>query len=200
MKIFFDLEFTGLTQSDHPVSIGLISEDRRAFYGEFTDFEVELADEWVQRNVLSKLWLYQPEQGRPIPGNLTYRAGTCFDLAVAVAGWLGQFPGTIEMWGDVLPYDWVHFCELFGGSMKLPPSIYYIPFDLATLLKIKGIDPDIERKEFADLKGADELSVHTAIYDATLILACYEKAMGIVTHPYKAGYVGVANALKRDET
>jgi len=32
--------------------------------------------------------------------------------------------------------------------MKIPSNVYYIPFDVCTLFKIKNVDPDINREEF----------------------------------------------------
>jgi hypothetical protein len=47
---------------------------------------------------------------------------------------------------------------------------------MATLFKIKGIDPDINRKEFI---GAKDFGVeHNALVDARIIKMCYEKVMG----------------------
>lgn len=85
-------------------------------------------------------------------------------------------PQQIEMWSDCLAYDWVLFCELFGGAMSIPPIVYYIPFDLCTLMKMKGVDPDISREEFAEV---EETIKHHACLDAQVIKACYEKLQTI---------------------
>lgn len=41
MKVFFDTEFTGLHKNTTLISIGLISEDRRIFYAELTDYMIK---------------------------------------------------------------------------------------------------------------------------------------------------------------
>jgi hypothetical protein len=78
------------------------------------------------------------------------------------------------MWSDCLAYDWVLFCQLWGGAFGVPKNIYYIPFDICTLFKEKGIDPDINREEFAGLV-AGEHDKHNALWDAKVIKKCYEK-------------------------
>jgi hypothetical protein len=55
--------------------------------------------------------------------------------------------------------------------------VYYIPFDLATLLKMKGVDPDISREEFA--QAPPNGPKHNALWDARVIKACYWNAMGM---------------------
>ena len=53
-KIFFDFEFTGLHKLTTPISCGLVCEDGRTFYAEFTDFDKFQIDSYVRQNVLSK--------------------------------------------------------------------------------------------------------------------------------------------------
>jgi hypothetical protein len=84
--------------------------------------------------------------------------------------WLSQWD-SVEMWSDCLAYDWVLFNNLFGTAFDIPKNVYYIPFDICTLFKIKGLDPDINREEFAGLDGPK----HNALHDALVIKACYEK-------------------------
>ena len=88
--------------------------------------------------------------------------------------WLLSFNENIEVWSDCLAYDWVLFCELFGGALKVPSFISYIPFDICTLMKLKGIDPDVNREEFA---GIEPEGKHNALVDSRVIKACYEKLM-----------------------
>jgi len=79
------------------------------------------------------------------------------------------------MWSDCLSYDWVLFNQLWGHAFSIPKNIYYIPFDICTLFKVKGIDPDINRERF--LEWPDSEQKHNALWDARVIKACYEKLM-----------------------
>lgn len=192
-KIFFDTEFTGLRQKTSLISIGLVSECGKTFYAELNDFDENQVDEWLQKNVIDKLRFKEPKEGednhyiatRSIdnkpPSNLykSYslelredRGIVAFHLMV----WLKQFE-KVEIWSDCLAYDWVLFCELFGGAFSTPENVYYIPFDLSTLFKIKGIDPDINREKFAYGEVYNEMlkQKHNALWDAKVIKDCYFK-------------------------
>jgi hypothetical protein len=62
MKIFFDTEFTGLHKNTTLISIGLISEDGKTFYAEFTDYDKSQVDSWLQENVINNLVMQEPEK------------------------------------------------------------------------------------------------------------------------------------------
>ena len=177
-KIFFDTEFTGLHQNTTLISIGMISEDGQQFYAEFDDFDLEQVDDWIKANVTDHLWIQNPDV--VVPRSVEYCIGNTPDILSEILIWIYQF-GLIEMWSDCLAYDWTLFCELFGGAMYIPEKIYYIPFDISTLFKAKGIDPDISREEFAlaDKSGAlpdpSTWQKHNALWDANIIKKCWEK-------------------------
>jgi len=154
-KVFFDTEFTGLHQTTTLISIAMVADDGREFYGATFDYEAGQVDQWIKENVLD---------------HLDIETVTIEELANNVGEWLSQFD-QVEMWSDCLAYDWVLFCDLFGGAMRIPSNVYYIPFDLATLFKICGVDPDVSREEFAGVEGKK----HNALHDARVIRVCYKK-------------------------
>lgn len=176
MKIFFDAEFTGLKQKTKLISIGLISEDGRTFYAEFIGYDEREINDWLRDNVIANLRFE----------NIRFEVNPALDyehhamkgyegtVMTSLNDWLSQFD-TCEMWSDCLAYDWVLFCELFGGAFNIPQNVYYIPFDLSTVLKIKGVDPDVNREEFSGLEAGKRK--HNALWDAKVIKACYEKVM-----------------------
>lgn len=175
MKIFFDTEFTGLHKNTTLISIGLISENDRTFYAESTDYDRGQVDDWIKENVVSKL-IYLPANGKTIDSQDPQHWTICADILEIrrqLERWLNQFNEPIEIWSDCLAYDWVLFCDIFGHAFKIPQSVYYIPFDIATQFKIKGIDPDINRETFAGSNWP--LEKHNALHDAQLIKFCYEK-------------------------
>lgn len=174
MKIFFDFEFTALSQNASPISLGMISEDGRQFYAEFMDYDREQVSPWVKENVLPKLRL-QELDGLPVlkAPSIWQIIGTRRQVEILLRDWLSQFD-RVEMWGDVLAYDWILFLELFEGDpeRKLPRNVFYIPFDISTLMKSKGIDPDIDRETFSGLSLLDK---HNALDDARMIRECYRR-------------------------
>lgn len=173
MKIFFDTEFTGLHQHTTLISIGCVAEDGRTFYAEFTDYDQCQVDDWVQKNVINNL-IVHPERKHYYKVTDTDEIYKSCSNGVAnrLFKWLQQFE-KVEMWSDCLAYDWVLFCRLFGSALNIPRNVYYIPFDICTLMKIKGVDPDVNREEFAGIEGTK----HNALHDALVIKACYEKLM-----------------------
>lgn len=177
-KVFFDTEFTGLHQATSLVSIGLITESDERFYAELTDYDKDQIDEWLQKNVIDKLTLgdFRENELRVGKRNRYTFRGTRENVANCLNDWFDQI-GKVEMWSDCLSYDWVLFNQIFGHAFSIPKNVYYIPFDLATLFKAKGIDPDISREKYAFGECLQEMKdqKHNALWDARVIKACYEK-------------------------
>lgn len=184
MKIFLDSEFTGLHRNAQLISLGMIAENGTYFYAEFTDYDDRGLDEWIIENVVKNLYLKEDYSlyavAEPISENTIkrYDAMTVKDstehIRFRLEKWLSQFEN-IEIWSDCLSFDWVLFCDIWKHAFNLPSNIFYIPFDICTLMKVKGIDPDISREEFmrCQIKG----NKHNALYDAQVIMACYNRLM-----------------------
>ncbi len=166
-KIFFDTEFSGLHKSTTLISIGCVSDNGQTFYAELTDYNKEQIDNWLEENVISHLSKTPAELKNMADKTI---CGTKAEVAAGLKEWLSQFDA-VEMWSDCLSYDWVLFNDLFGHAFNIPDNVYYIPFDICTLFKVRGIDPDISREDFAEVHG----DKHNALHDAKVIRACYNK-------------------------
>jgi len=173
MKVFFDTEFTGLHQNTTLISIGLVSDSGKEFYAELTDYDTDQVDGWIQENVIDNLTLPLDVLSSGGSDQMNVRGNTA-QIAELLSDWLSQFE-SIEMWSDCLAYDWLLFNQLWGHAFNIPKNVYYIPFDICTLFKIKGIDPDISREEFSELPANGQK--HNALWDARIIKACYERAI-----------------------
>lgn len=188
MNLYFDTEFTGLHKNTTLISIGIVSEDGRTFYAELNDYDKSQIDDWLKENIIDNLYLDKKygHEGFESYNLITNEDETkvlSYDfeikdrlecVATELKRWLGQF-NDIEIWSDCLAYDWVLFNDLFGHAFNIPKNVYYIPFDICTLFKIKGIDPDISREEF--IEGSVKGEKHNSLYDAEVIKACYDKLM-----------------------
>lgn len=203
MNVYFDTEFTGLHKNTTLISIGLEDQNSKKLYAEFTDYDESQIDEWLQVNVIDRLILqdidHNKEVGREYwwggfddKGNIIEDNSpvVIFDsiheirfkgskeaFKVFLETWLqarGSEEDKIEVWSDCLHYDWVLFLDIFGTAFDIPEYVYYIPFDICTSFKERGIDPDISRESFA---GTDPKLVkkHHAGWDATIIRLCHEK-------------------------
>lgn len=159
MRVFFDTEFTGLHQNTTLISIGLVDENGRTFYAELTDFDITQCDDWITNNVLNNLIAENQVDKHNLKGQLT--------------AWLSAYD-FVEMWSDCLAYDWVLFNSIWGGAFDIPKHIYYIPFDICTMMKLKGVDPDINREDYAFGAKPEVAQKHNALWDAQVIRACYE--------------------------
>ena len=159
MKVFFDTEFTGLHQNTTLISIGLVDENGREFYAELIDYDQTQVDDWLQDNVIANL------NGK--------NRSTTEQLRYDLAEWLSAYD-KVEMWSDCLSYDWVLFNNIWGHAFDIPKNVYYIPFDICTMMKLKGVDPDINREEYAFNAVPETAQKHNALWDAQVIRACYE--------------------------
>ena len=176
-KVFFDTEFTGLHKGTTLISIGCVADSGETFYAELTDYDKSQLNDWLNENVISGLFLtnkltstgyYGSYDKLRVLGNKDF-------VQTKLLDWLNQFE-QVEIWSDCLADDWVLFNDIFGTAFDIPKNVYYIPFDICTLFKIKGIDPDINREIFAfDKMTKDSGHKHEALWDATVIQKCYEK-------------------------
>lgn len=177
-KIFLDTEFTGLHQHTTLISIGLAAENGSLFYAELTDYDASQMNPWLAQNVLPLLSggrLNEHVQDAQI----FITRGTSETVSIDLRRWFRQFgeKNQVEIWADVLAWDWVLFCELFGGAFAIPDQIHYIPRDLSTMLYMKSIDPDIPREELGSVEWQHpklKLAKHHALYDALLEKSVFE--------------------------
>ena len=180
MKLFFDMEFTGLHKNTTPISIGIVSEDGKKFYAEFTDYDESQCDDWIKENVTSEL-LYDTEKwyegiaDRQIQDNKQAISHTLKD-------WLQQFD-EIQFVSDVCHYDFVLLIDLLttgGTALDLTDNIsavcHDINQDIATYFWVSDREAfDMNREEILDrLTGYHVVGKkHNSLYDAEIIKEIY---------------------------
>jgi len=179
-KIFLDTEFTGLHQNSTLISLALIAESGEEFYAEFNDFNKKQITEWLTINVMSNCFLNETNQSNDL--NKMQIKGDKDEIKSALIIWLNQFGETknsIQIWADVPHYDWVLFCDLFGGALSIPKQIHYICMDFATFLFLKELDINKPRIELINKKDLPKKGKqHNALYDALITKLCYQKIIG----------------------
>ena len=176
MKVFFDCEFNGLRQHTQLISIGVVDEHDNTFYAEIVPNKAFIVEPWVLENVMPHLKFRDLSVGfhfEEYNGSVNM-LGDMREVGEELRKWLEPHK-TVEIWSDCLAYDWVLFCELFGGALNIPSNVYYIPFDICTVFKIKGVDPDVHREKFAG--ASDAKKKHNALWDAIVIKNCYYKLL-----------------------
>lgn len=109
MKYWLDFEFLEDGRTIDPISIGIVAEDGREYYAQFTqagDFNSRLTT-WLRENVIPHLepkpWLSRSQVAEQL-----------------LAFCSPEHYGKPEFWGYYADYDWVALCQLFGTMMDLP--------------------------------------------------------------------------------
>ncbi len=141
-------------------------DENHYFYAEFNDVDDSEISDWLSINVIQKLRFNDKASYIESVGQQILMKGLSDQIRERLETWLAQF-SDVEMWADVLAHDWVLFCNFFGNPFQLPANILYIPFDMATVLKIKGINPDIKRI-YLVFDHAESLDAYLARYQLTL--------------------------------
>lgn len=179
-KLYFDTEFSGLYKNTELISIGIISDDGRAFYGEITDFNKDKIDEWINRNVLANTIEY---------GNINildicereddYYVGTKSDISGYLRDWLKQFDD-VQLVSDVCHYDMALFIDLFGSAWDIPKNVSPVCHDINQDIAKFYYISDREAFDFnrEDILLDNDINIegekHNALYDAKVIKAISE--------------------------
>jgi hypothetical protein len=175
-QLFLDCEFTGFVQNTSLISLALYRDEYCYFYSEFTDYKPELLTPWIVTNVINKLYFTDENEYFFEEKEVIKMKDSTHVIVGNLKKWLQQFD-EIEIWGDVPVYDWVLFCELFGGGGNIPKNVFYIPYDIATLAKIKGLNSDLLRYDYViNLLSLEEKEMqHHALIDAKVESICYRQ-------------------------
>ena len=177
-KLFPDLEFTGLHKNTTPISIGIVSECGKKFYAEFNDYDKSQCDEWINENVIKNLMFNEFLHYSDIDEETqtTYFKHNKEVVKLALKEWLSQFKH-IEFWVDCGVWDWLIFVDLImeGDTMRNIPKNFTTaqPFDVFTMLKVKGINPKEQRHKLLGLEL--ECKRHNALFDAEITKQIYER-------------------------
>lgn len=198
MNIYFDTEFTGLVPNTTLISLGCVAETGEKFYAEFTDYNKDLVDDWIQENVIKNLYLKRDsdEQFALVEyDSITRNAfvkGDSSEVLRYFKCWLldleDRYPKKtthFQFVSDVCHYDFVLLCNLFGGAFSLPKNVCPWCHDICQDLIDPG-DGDIKdgfdafdypREEACKFYNQGKLPAgkkHNALYDAMVIKMIYE--------------------------
>lgn len=183
-KLFADLEFTRLHQKTTAISLGLISEDGNSqFYAEFTDYDKDQIDDWLEANVLNKLLF----RDRTTPfierkNGITEAMGSVSHVLTTQGGlldWLNELsPSPLTFASFGLSYDLVIFRELFRlANVARPDKFTHYNYDVSTLFQEHVGDPSLPyaKENFLNLEPEQK---HNALFDAQVARNIYLKIKG----------------------
>jgi hypothetical protein len=204
LNLFFDMEFTSLSPDAQIISLGIVSDEwnggvyqaikglpmrleSKSFYAEFSDFQIDLCDDWVKENVVGKLKYFNVADANSHDYlNLQVKSNTA-EIEKCLTEWLSQFSDyNLQFVGDCATFDWYHLLHLIGGwerqiyvdesklrfqgyepeyfkigLPKLPDNISPVPQDLNDLIAIKK---GISVREAFDLDRECEAAVDGEVY------------------------------------
>lgn len=182
MKIFFDMEFTGLHKDTTLISIGCVSENNDTFYFEFDDYDRSQCDDWIQENVIKHLKgvkLKNTYRGSKEKGKdeLLKYINKVMDKIVRNSKGLE----VVEFVTDVGHYDFVLLIDLIAGSaINMPKYISPTYIDLNHLIAeyyhISDCEAfDVSRESALDSFGETHNfgTKHNSLYDAIVVKRLY---------------------------
>lgn len=192
MKIFFDTEFTGLHKNTSLISLGMVDENGRSFYAEFTDYDKSQVNDWIQKNVINNL--INDSNKIDYESNNWFVIGDKDFICTMLKKWLKQY-AEVELISDCCHYDMVLFIDIFGTAFDLPsnvsPACYDINQDIGKFFKVSMHKAfDISREGIIDWynsvivnflikdESKEKIEIygdkHNSLYDARVIKTIYE--------------------------
>lgn len=182
MNIYFDTEFTGLHKDTTLISIGLVDEEDRLFYAEFTDYNKDQVDDWIRKNVINNLQLPDESPSTVFTHNSNNEWFIRSDkstISSALNTWLLPYEN-ITFVSDVCNYDSVLLTDLItnGGTAsdmpkKISPVVYDINYDIAKYYKVPITEAfDMSREDIIANFHISGIK-HNALYDAKVIKTIY---------------------------
>lgn len=131
VRYFYDTEFIEDGRTIDLVSIAVVADDGREYYGVSTEFDPNRAGRWVRTHVLPKL---------PPPASPLWRS--CSRIRADLEAFFGVGGGEpIELWAWVGAYDHVVLCQLWGPMPALPSAMPRFTRELRQLWEDAGCPP-----------------------------------------------------------
>lgn len=149
MKYFIDTEFMEDGRTIELLSIGLVCEDGREFYGINPGADKSKANEFVRDAVIPHLYEDVRLPGREVeiyealPQVLAQRILKFARLPHADDPQFREKKP--QFWGYFADYDWVVFCQLFGRMVDLPKGYPMYCMDIKQLCNHLG-NPELPKQ------------------------------------------------------
>jgi len=178
VKYFYDTEFHEDGRTIDFISIGIVAEDGREYYGVSNEFDTRRVakNNWLMENVMSSIdhdkFVVVDFQGAPVVRDLYVTdpaAKSKSQIALEIEEFIGQDVRP-ELWAWFGAYDHVCLAQLWGKMIDLPKNVPMYTNDLKTLVQLAG-NPRLP-------KQPDGL--HNALEDARWNKVRYDMLMGIL--------------------
>jgi DNA polymerase III epsilon subunit-like protein len=170
--VFIDAEVTGEHARTTLVSVGMVTIEGESLYVTFNDYDRDQIYPWLEEHVLSH-----------IDKSKSVTSEKAFEL---ISNWLEEYSGgeEIRLVSAGLGADLFLVFELYKYAYperKFFHALHCLPdfinhskhMDLNTLFQVTGLDPGMNRAEFAEEEG--EIRRHDALSDAMVVRKCFMK-------------------------
>ena len=193
--LYFDTEFTGLSNGTTPISIGVVSNNNETFYGETTDFDRTKVDAWIQCNVVDKLILGDKVREKKAFRSRDNHSNTMVCGSKDFVGeellmWVNRISNggsvdDITLVSDVPYYDLVMLCDMaYANNGLAMPYNFACCIDLNQMIaEHYGVSIakafDMSREDIiVDMGGELPFGEkHTSLYDAKVMKSLHELMM-----------------------
>lgn len=193
MNLYFDMEFTGLKKDTTIISLGIVDQNGRSIYLEYTDYNKSDVDDWIQENVI-KNTIFLKDDIKEIEPHVTENGtdavvigNTEYNRQV-LKYWLSLYDNEdIQFVSDVCHYDMVLLIDaLYGHGLNIPSNVsidcHNINQDIAAYKKISVKEAaDVVRESLVakEIEGM-KVQKHNALFDALVIRLIYNKINKLV--------------------
>ena len=181
--LFFDTEFTGLRKDTTLISLGIVSEDGKKFYAEFTDYDEKQCDDFIKKNVIGNLTLEHENIVTTKNGDVFIRDNRK-EIRRALLSWIRR-DVVLQFVSDVCHYDFVLLIDLLtngGTALDIPLNISAVCHDInSDIARHYGITEreafDKSREEIISELCGHEIPgrKHNSLYDAEVIKTIWEE-------------------------
>ncbi len=130
-NLYIDTEFCEDGRTIDLISIAMVAEDGKEFYGVSRFARLDLVPEWHQKHVLPSLPPYDA------PEWMTRRQ-IALGLDAFVTDQSARHGGKVSIWGYYADYDYVCLAQLFGTLLDLPKVFPKFCMDLKQLSVMLG--------------------------------------------------------------
>ena len=189
MKLFFDMEFTGLRKDTTVISLGIIDENGRSIYAEYTDYDKNQVNDWIKKNVINNTLFIKDETVQSMiqvknNNNETKCVSNKEGNRKNILEWISFYGDEdIQFVSDVCHYDMVLLIDiLYGHALKVPKNVcaacHDINHDIARYKKISIKEAfNFSREDLLTSKELEKIDgeKHNSLYDAKVIRAIYNK-------------------------
>lgn len=172
LKYFYDTEFIEDGITIDPISIGIVSDDNpaRTYYALNYECDYSKADEWVWKNVISKL---PPKPTVLNPNDPTQSEWkTKIQIAEEVLRFCSFENKKPVFYADYDEYDHVLLCQLYGKMVDLPENFPMRTNDLRQTIEELG-NPSLP----------ENVNEHHALGDAIWLRKIYYFLKESYAHP-----------------